>query len=83
MQNQSSSFMTSFLKLEAAGGILLMFSAILAIVFANTFLTTYYELLLSTPIEIRIGALEIAKPLLLWINDGKIKIIMLNIIMPI
>ena len=47
-----------------------MFSAILAIVFANTFLTTYYELLLSTPIEIRIGALEIAKPLLLWINDG-------------
>jgi len=70
MQNQSSSFMTSFLKLEAAGGILLMFSAILAIVFANTFLTTYYELLLSTPIEIRIGALEIAKPLLLWINDG-------------
>lgn len=70
MQNQSPSFMTSFLKLEAAGGILLMFSAILAIVFANTFLTTYYELLLSTPIEIRIGALEIAKPLLLWINDG-------------
>ena len=47
-----------------------MFSAMLAIVFANTFLAPYYELLLSTPIEIRIGALEIAKPLLLWINDG-------------
>jgi len=70
MQNQSSSFITSFLKLESAGGILLMFSAMLAIVFANTFLAPYYELLLSTPIEIRIGALEIAKPLLLWINDG-------------
>ena len=65
MQNQSSSFITSFLKLESAGGILLMFSAMLAIVFANTFLAPYYELLLSTPIEIRIGALEIAKPLLL------------------
>ena len=70
MQNQSSSFITSFLKLESVGGILLMFSAMLAIVFANTFLAPYYELLLSTPIEIRIGALEIAKPLLLWINDG-------------
>ena len=70
MQNQSYSFITSFLKLESAGGILLMFSAMLAIVFANTSLAPYYELLLSTPIEIRIGAFEIAKPLLLWINDG-------------
>lgn len=70
MQNQSYSSITSFLKFESAGGILLMFSALLAIVFANTFLAPFYDLLLSTPIEIRIGALEIAKPLLLWINDG-------------
>lgn len=61
---------SQFLKLESAGGILLMFAAVLAIVFANTPLNHFYELLLSTPVEIRVGALEIAKPLLLWINDG-------------
>lgn len=29
-----------------------------------------YQLCLAAPVEIRVGALEIAKPLLLWINDG-------------
>lgn len=47
-----------------------MFSAVLAIILANSFLEPYYQLLLSTPVEVRVGALEIAKPLLLWINDG-------------
>ncbi|ODS22761.1 hypothetical protein AB835_12305 [Candidatus Endobugula sertula] len=69
MSNKQHSFITEFFKLESAGGILLILSALLAIVFANTFLATYYQLLLSTPVEIRVGALEIAKPLLLWIND--------------
>jgi Na+:H+ antiporter, NhaA family len=67
MQNQS---VVSFLKLESAGGILLMSSALLALICANTPLQSVYELLLSVPVAIRIGALEIAKPLLLWINDG-------------
>lgn len=70
MNTQSKSFITTFLKMEAAGGILLMLSAVLAIVIANSFLEPYYQLLLSTPVEIRVGALEIAKPLLLWVNDG-------------
>jgi len=70
MHSSNKSFMATFLRLESAGGILLMLSAVIAIIFANTFLATYYEMLLSTPVEIRIGALEIAKPLLLWINDG-------------
>lgn len=64
------SFLTLFFKLESAGGILLMATAVLAIIVANSPLETYYALLLDTPVEIRIGALEIAKPLLLWINDG-------------
>jgi NhaA family Na+:H+ antiporter len=70
MQNQENFFVVKFFKMETAGGILLILSALIAIVFANTFLAPYYELLLSTPVEIRIGSLEIAKPLLLWINDG-------------
>ena len=70
MSKQYTSFINDFFKLESAGGILLMFSAVLAILLANTPLNTYYELLLSTPVEIRVGALFIGKPLLLWINDG-------------
>ncbi|MFK7886140.1 MAG: Na+/H+ antiporter NhaA [Gammaproteobacteria bacterium] len=65
-----SSFITAFFKLESAGGILLMGSAALAIVLANSPLRQYYDLLLSTPVAVQVGALVIDKPLLLWINDG-------------
>ena len=61
---------SDFLKKESAGGIILMSAALVAIIFANSPLDTYYRLLLSTAVEVRIGTLEIAKPLLLWINDG-------------
>ncbi len=59
-----------FLKLESAGGIILMFMAVLAILIANSPLSGYYNLFLETPVEIRVGSFNIAKPLLLWINDG-------------
>jgi NhaA family Na+:H+ antiporter len=59
-----------FLKLESASGILLMISTLLALVFANTPLQSIYALFLEIPVEVRIGKLEIAKPLLLWVNDG-------------
>ena len=70
MANNGGSSITNFLKKESSGGVLLMLSALLAIIFANTALSPVYDLLLSTPVEVRVGALEIAKPLLLWINDG-------------
>ncbi len=69
MSNQPS-FITVFFKSESAGGILLILAAVLAMILANSFLAPYYTLLLSTPVEMRVGALEIAKPLLLWVNDG-------------
>ena len=37
---------------------------------ANSPLEGVYVGFLDTPVEVRIGAFEIAKPLLLWINDG-------------
>ncbi len=49
---------------------MLMAAAVLAMVVANSPLDGWYGLLLDVPVEVRIGALEIAKPLLLWINDG-------------
>lgn len=59
-----------FLRLEAASGILLLVAAFLAMVAENTSANVYYDLLLETPVAIKIGGFEIAKPLLLWINDG-------------
>ena len=70
VKTDKNSFLTGFLKLESAGGILLICAAVLAGVAANSPLQAYYDLLLDTPVAIRIGALEIAKPLILWINDG-------------
>ncbi len=70
MKQNSGKFIANFFKLESSAGILLMLAAIVAMIFANTPLSKYYDLFLSTPVEIRIGALEVAKPLLLWINDG-------------
>ncbi len=59
-----------FLQLESAGGILLVFAAILAMVAANSPAAGLYGLFIDTPVEIRVGALQIAQPLLLWVNDG-------------
>ncbi|RCX31898.1 Na+/H+ antiporter NhaA [Thioalbus denitrificans] len=59
-----------FYKLESAGGILLIFAAALALVLANSPLDRLYAGFLDIPVEIRIGGLHLAKPLLLWINDG-------------
>ncbi|MCP3850741.1 MAG: Na+/H+ antiporter NhaA [Gammaproteobacteria bacterium] len=63
-------FFHNFLKSESASGILLMISAVLAIIIANSPLSWLYAELLDVPVEIKVGALHIAKPLILWINDG-------------
>ncbi|WNC70251.1 Na+/H+ antiporter NhaA [Thalassotalea nanhaiensis] len=68
--NNQDNFISSFFKLESAGGIILMMAAVLAMICANSSLDIYYNLLLDTPVEVRVGPLEVAKPLLLWINDG-------------
>ena len=47
-----------------------MLAAALAIAIANTPLAAHYDLFINTPVGIRIGALQIAKPLLPWVNDG-------------
>ena len=59
-----------FLRLESAGGILLVVAMALAMIVVNTDLWPLYKGLLAIPLEIRIGEFEIAKPMLLWINDG-------------
>lgn len=60
----------NFLRMESAGGIVLMGAAVLAMIAANSPAAVLYALFIDTPVEIRVGALQIAKPLLLWVNDG-------------
>jgi len=59
-----------FMRYEAAAGSLLFAAATVAIILANTALAPLYGHLLDVPLTIRIGAHGLAKPLLLWINDG-------------
>src|SRR5439155_61014 len=66
-----------FLRLESAGGILLMLAAATGLVLANTSAEGLYQSLLGTPVEIRVGALTLAKPLVLWINDGLMAVVFL------
>lgn len=61
---------TRFFQLEAASGLLLIAAAILALIINNSPLSWLYTGLLDTPVVAQVGALKIAKPLLLWINDG-------------
>lgn len=58
-----------FLRLEAAGGLLLIIAAIVALIMANSPFQGLYQQFLDIPITIKISTLELDKPLILWIND--------------
>ena len=66
----ATNLLQNFVALESAGGLVLMVAAVLALVVANSPLSSAYEALLDVPVQVRVGALDIAKPLILWINDG-------------
>ncbi len=66
-----------FLKLEAASGILLMLVTVLALLSANSMLSPLYNAFLELPVQLRLGPLDLNKPLILWINDGLMAIFFL------
>jgi NhaA family Na+:H+ antiporter len=74
-----SEWLQDFIKQDSSSGILLMLAALLAMVMVNSPLNWLYGALLDTPVEIRVGALHLAKPLLLWINDGLMAVFFLLI----
>ncbi|MGY3869409.1 Na+/H+ antiporter NhaA [Aeromonas crassostreae] len=65
-----SEVLKRFLKLESASGIILILAALVALLLANSNLVDAYQAFLNTQVQVRISALDINKPLLLWINDG-------------
>lgn len=59
------------LEHEAAGGVLLILAAIVALILCNSSLVHLYDALLTVPVAVEVGeVLTLNKPLLLWINDG-------------
>jgi len=71
------SMIREFLRMEAAGGVLLVIAAVLALLLANSPAGGLYVALLDTPVVVQVGALTLAKPLLLWVNDGLMAIFFL------
>ncbi len=59
-----------FIKRESTAGLVLILVTVMALALQNSPLAAWYGSFLHTPVEIRFGALQIAKPLLLWVNDG-------------
>jgi len=66
-----------FLRLESAGGIILVLAAVAALVLANSPLADLYHRVLNLNLTIMVEGFGVSKPLLLWINDGLMAIFFL------
>ena len=75
--NRARHALGRFLQLEASAGILLIGAALVALAWANSPLAATYDGIRGVPLAVQFGALKIAKPLLLWINDGLMAIFFL------
>ena len=64
---------------EAFGGILLIIAALLAMAVANSPLLPAYDAFLEAKLAITINGTGLAKPLILWINDGLMAVFFLLI----
>ena len=75
--------LAEFFRLEAAGGIVLIGAALLALVCANSPLQPVYAALRDLPLAIGLGDVSIAKPALAWINDGLMAVFFLLVALEI
>jgi len=60
----------NFFKGESAVGVLLIIATVLAMILSNSAFAKVYENFLDIPVVVSIHQFTIAKPLLLWVNDG-------------
>lgn len=59
-----------FISLESSAGIVLFGAAVLALILDNTPWSVYYRTFFAMPFSIHLGAVGLAKPVQLWVNDG-------------
>lgn len=67
----------NFFRMEASGGIVLMFTALAAMIVANSAWSGHYDALLDLTFAVTLGGVGLEKPLVLWINDGLMAIFFL------
>ena len=66
-----NSRLAAFIHHESTAGLILVVAAIAAIILNNTAgFDTVYTSFLRLPVSVSVGSLSLAKPALLWINDG-------------
>lgn len=65
-----TSALSRLLKNDAAGGVLLLIAAALAMAVANSPLGPVYNQLLEVKVSVLVEGHGLSKPLILWINDG-------------
>ncbi len=70
MTGKMRTALAEFVARETSAGIVLFIAALLAMIAVNSAFNPYYLAFLNIPVVVQFGALEIAKPLSLWINDG-------------
>lgn len=59
-----------FIQRQSSAGIILILATICSLFLQNSFLAEIYTKFLHTPVQVSVGTFGIAKPLLLWVNDG-------------
>ena len=59
-----------FLQIEAAGGVLLLVGALVAVVWANSPWADAYTHLWETPVGLTVGSWDLHLHLRDWVNDG-------------
>ena len=70
MVKKARAALQEFIRQETSAGIILFCAAVAAMIAINSAFNPYYLAFLNLPVAVQFGALEIAKPLSLWINDG-------------
>ena len=59
-----------FLRIESAGGVMLLVAAVVAMVCANSGWSGTYDALWHTPIGLNLGGFEVSEDLQHWVNDA-------------
>jgi NhaA family Na+:H+ antiporter len=70
MHRKALAALNGFMKLEASGGMVLVFATVVAMVVANSALGDDYQLWLNTHFSLGFGHLALDKSVSHWINDG-------------
>ncbi|SAK89512.1 Na(+)/H(+) antiporter NhaA [Caballeronia arationis] len=81
--NKAFTALEHFLHVEAAGGIILLIAAAMALIWANSPLGGSYHAFLELSLSLGLGGYQFSKPVHFWINDGLMTVFFLVVGMEI